>query len=123
MPRVTQRAAGLRLEPRSLDTQLESVRPAFVFWRLQVSAGFSDSACFLPLSPIMGAHTVLGEGGGGAEDVIPVGVAWGWNPWKDEPGGGGSICPTTSHPPAAPRAVVYLTRQPFWARGWGALGG
>ena len=51
VPRVTQRAAGLRLEPRSLDTQLESVRPAFVFWRLQVSAGFSDSACFLPLSP------------------------------------------------------------------------
>lgn len=55
--------------------------------------------------------------------MIPVGVAWGWNPWKDEPWGGGGICPPTSHPPATPRAVVYLTRQPFWARGWGALGG
>ena len=57
MPRVTQRAAGLRLEPRSLDTQLELMRPAFVFWRLQGSVGFSDLVFFLPLYPIVGTHT------------------------------------------------------------------
>jgi hypothetical protein len=34
----------------------------------------------------------------------------------------GQTCPPGSHPPATPRAVVYLTRQLFWARGLGAEG-
>lgn len=40
-------------------------------------------------------------------------------------GGGGSTCPPGSHPSASPRAVVYLTRLLFWARGQrgGGVGG
>lgn len=32
-------------------------------------------------------------------------------------GGGGSTCPPDSHLSASSRAVVYLTRLLFWARG------
>ena len=63
MPRVTQRAAGLRLEPRSPDTQLgvneDCVRFFGDFRALLDSV--NDSACFLPLYPIVGAHTVCEE--------------------------------------------------------------
>lgn len=40
------------------------------------------------------------------------------------PGGGGGICPPSSHPLAAPRAVVYLTRQLLGVGGmrWGGCG-
>ena len=50
MPRVTQRAAGLRLEPRSPDTQL-GVNEACVRFFGDLRAlldSVNDSACFTP---------------------------------------------------------------------------
>lgn len=58
-------------------------------------------------------------------EVLRMGFLWGLHgdgALGGQPGGGGSICPPSSHPPAAPRAVVYLTRRLFWGA-WGVCGG
>lgn len=48
---------------------------------------------------------------------LVVGQMWGGL------GGEGNTCPPGSHPSASPRAVVYLTRLLFWARGQRGGGG